>query len=119
MMNAVDSRRNDHQVQNPLDYNRQPPIGMMKECRSLECNEEHDEHQRCNAEEQHCKRKKSGGKNHFAKVKSSGGAHVEIKVGVMHVMKTPEDRHHVIRPMPPPVDVIHHEKSGDYCEPSR
>ena len=30
---------------------------------------------------------------------------VEVKVGVMHVMKSPEDGNHMVRPMPPPVAI--------------
>src|SRR6266849_11138716 len=105
MMNPVHSRRDDEQVQNPFELNRQSPVGMMKECCDLECDEEHDQHYRGDAEEHHYKRKKSDGKNHFAEVKSRGGAHVEVEIGVMHIMKSPEERDHVIGPMPPPVRI--------------
>src|SRR5437660_739925 len=44
--------------------------------------------------------------------------HVHVKIGVMNVMKPPEERNHVIGPMPPPVGVIHHNKSGDGGDPS-
>ena len=90
----------------------------MKESRSLECDKEHDQHYWADAKEDHCKRKKADGKNHLAKMESRGGAHVEVKIGVMHVMKTPKNRHHVISPMPPPVGVIHRQKSADHCDPS-
>src|SRR6266536_6523824 len=110
MMNAVHPRCDKDQVQNPLQLNRQPPVGMMKERCGLKRNEEHDQHFRADAEEDHCKRKKTDGKNHFAKMKSRGSAHIEIEIGVMHVMKTPEDRYHVIGPMPPPVGIIHQQK---------
>src|SRR5207249_7672465 len=118
MMNAVHARCDKYQVQNPLQLNRQSPVGMMKESRSLECDKEHDQHYWADAKEDHCKRKKADGKNHLAKMESRGGAHVEVKIGVMHVMKTPKNRHHVISPMPPPVGVIHRQKSADHCDPS-
>src|SRR5262245_10891825 len=46
-------------------------------------------------------------------------AYIEIKIGVMHVMKPPEDWNHVVRPMPPPICVIHQQKRGDGSDPKR
>ena len=118
-MNAVHPRRYDNQIQNALEPDWQPPVGMMKERCGLEGNEEHDQHYRGDAEEHHCKRKKPDGKNHLAEMESRGGAHVEVKIGVMHVMKSPEKREHVIGPVPPPIGVIQKRKCGDDRGPSR
>src|SRR6266571_613441 len=118
MMNAVHSRRDDDQVQNPFELNRQPPVGMMKECCGLECDEEHDQHYRGDAEEHHCKRKKPDGKNHLAEMEPRGGADIEVEIRVMHIMKSPEERDHVISPMPPPVRIIHQQKCRDASGPS-
>ena len=63
---------------------------MMKECRGLKGNEEHHQHHGRDAKDHHCKRKKSDGKKHLAKMKSRGGGHVEIEIGMMHIMKPPE-----------------------------
>src|SRR5882724_12783504 len=102
MMDPVHARRDDDQIQNPLQFNRQTPIGMMKERFGLKRDKEHDQHYWADAEDQDRKRKKADGKNHFAKVESRGRSHIEVEIGVMHIMKTPEERHHVIGPMPPP-----------------
>src|SRR6266403_3426022 len=91
---------------------------MVKECCSLQGDKEYDQHYRSNAKDQNCERKKADGEKHFAEVKSRGSAHVEIKIGVMHIMKTPEERHHVVGPVPPPVRVIHQEKGRDTYDPS-
>ena len=48
-----------------------------------------------------------------------GGGHVEIEIGVMHIMKSPEKRNHVIGPVPPPIGVIHQQKRRDTGDPSR
>src|SRR4030095_7002692 len=106
MMNAVHSRRDDNQIQNALELDRKAPVGVMKECRSFECDKKNEEHYRSDAEDHHCKRKKSDGKNHLAEMEPRSRAHVEVEIGMMHVMKSPEERHHVIGPMPPPVSVI-------------
>ena len=119
MMNAVHARRDDDQVQNPFDVNRQPPVGMMKECRGLRVMKNEHQHHGCDAEDHHCERKKSDGKNHLAKVKSRRSAYIEIEIGVMHVMKPPEKRNHVVRPVPPPVGVIHQQERGDASNPKR
>src|SRR5438552_5748061 len=119
MMNPVHARCNDDQIQNLLDPNRQTPVGMMKECRDLECDEEHDQHYWPDAKEHHRERKKANRENHFAEMESRSSTDVEIKIGVMHVMKSPEERNHMIRPMPPPVGIIHQQERRDTRGPSR
>src|ERR1700745_406529 len=119
MMNPVHSRRDDEQVQNPFELNRQSPVGMMKECCGLERDEEHDQHYRADAEEHYCKRKKSDRKNHFAEMEPSGGAHIKVEIRVMHGMESPEERDHAVDPVPPPVRIIHQQKRGDASGPFR
>src|SRR6266540_4845889 len=109
-MNAVHARRDDNEVQNAFQLDREAPVGVMKERRSFECDKKNEKHYRSNPEGNHCKRKKSDGKNHLAEMESRGSAHIEVEIGVMHVMKSPEERDHVIGPVPPPVSVIHQEK---------
>src|SRR6266508_1292209 len=64
------------------------------------------------------KQKKADGKNHFAEMKSCCGCHIEVKIGVVHVMKPPEDWDHVVGPMPPPIGVIHQEERRDDSGPA-
>src|SRR5207245_11007326 len=92
---------------------------MMEERRSLECDKEHDQHYRRDAKERHRKGKKADGKNHFAEMKSRGCADIEVKIGVVHVMKAPEDWDHVVGPMPPPIAVIHQEDRRAARAPTR
>src|SRR6266513_2320939 len=119
MMNPVHPGRHDEQIQNSLQLNRQSPVGMMKKRCSLECNKEDDQHYRRDAKERDRKGKKSNRKNHFAEMKSRRGCHIEVKIGVVHVMKSPEELHHVHRVMPPPVGVIHQQERGDTSDPKR
>src|SRR6516162_1697298 len=107
MMDAVHARRDEDQVQNALNLNWQAPIGMMKKCRCLKSNEEYDEHDWTDTKEPDSQREKAGRKDHFAEVKSCSRAYIEIQVGVMHIMKSPEERHHVHGPVPPPIGVVH------------
>src|SRR6266487_5008496 len=90
---------------------------MMKKRCSLECNKEDDQHYRRDAKERDRKGKKSNRENHFAEMKSRCGCHIEVKIGVVHVMKPPEDWDHVVSPMPPPIGVIHQEKRRDPSAP--
>src|SRR5580704_214441 len=90
---------------------------MMEEGCYFERDEKDHEHYGSNAEDHHCERKKADGKDHLAKVKPRGGAHIEIEVGMMHVMKAPEKRHHVIGPVPPPVGIVHQQKRRDGSGP--
>src|SRR5437870_8516097 len=117
MMNSVQPRGDDDQIQNPFDLNRKTPVGMVKESRSFERDKEDQKHHWRNSEDHYCERKESDGKNHLAKVESRRSAYVQIKIGVMDVMKPPEDWNHMVRPMPPPVGVIHQEKRGNHSSP--
>src|SRR5438874_12292742 len=117
-MNSMHARRDNDQVQNTFDLNRQSPIRMVKQSRSLQCDEEDYQHHRVDSEERHSQRKKTDRKNHLAKMKSCGSAHVEIKIGMMHVMKPPEQGHHVIGPMPPPIGIIHQQECRDDTNPA-
>src|SRR2546430_10912299 len=110
MMNPVHAGSHGEQIQNSLQLNRQSPVGMMKKRCSLECNKEDDQHYRRDAKERDRKRKKSNRENHFAEMKSRGSANIKVEIGVMHVMKAPEDWDHVVGPMPPPIGVIHQEE---------
>src|SRR6266513_770064 len=116
-MDAVHAWCDKDQIQNPLDADWQSPVGMMKQCGRLECNKKDDQHDWPNSEQDRCQREKTDGKNHFAEVKSRGGAHIEIEIGVMHVMKSPKDRDHVHGPVPPPVGVVHQKECCDHDRP--
>src|SRR5438094_7396965 len=118
MMNAMHPGRHNDQIQNPFELNRQTPVGMMKKRRGLECDKKDYQHDGRDTKQRHRKREKADGKNHFAEMKSRGGADIEIEIGVMHVMKPPEDWDHMIGPMPPPVSVIHQQKGGDHSGPA-
>src|SRR5436190_16068384 len=118
VMNTVHARRNNYVVQYPFHTNRQSPVGMMKQGRGFECDKEHDQHYRPDSEDGYRKRKKPDRKKHFAEMKSCGRGYIEVKISMVHVMKSPEDWHHVIGPVPPPVGVIHQQKGRDACGPS-
>src|SRR5260370_4967705 len=92
---------------------------MMKEGGGLERDEENKEHHRRDSEERDSERKKSGREKHFAKMKARRRAYIEIQIGMMDIVKSPEEREHMIGPMPPPVSVIHEQKRGDDGDPSR
>src|SRR5262245_61849082 len=117
MMNPMHTRRDDNQVQKPLELDRQTPVGMMKEDRSFQCEKEDYQHYWSDAEDHHGQRKESNGKNHLTKVESRCSAYVQIEIGVMHVMKPPEEWNHMVRPMPPPIRIIHQQKRCDGTDP--
>src|SRR5437773_7221224 len=119
MMNAVHPRSDKDQIQNPLDPNWQAPVRMMKEGCGFKRDEENDQHNWADSEEQHGQREESDGKNHFAEMKSRGGAHIEVEVGVMDVMKSPEERYHMHGPVPPPIRVVHQNEGHDHGGPGR
>src|SRR5919106_1609336 len=107
MMNAVHPRRDHNEIQNAFELNRQPPIGMMKESSGFECDEENEKHDRSDAKNNHGERQKADREKDFAEMESRGGTHVHVEISVMHIMKSPEERDHMVRPMPPPIGVIH------------
>jgi len=118
MMNAVHARSYNDQVQTAFELDRQPPVGMMKQGLGFKGDEENQEQHRRNPENQDSKRKKPEREKNFAEVKSRGGADIHIQISVVHIMESPEERNHVIGPMPPPVSVIHQQKRSDANAPS-
>src|SRR5260370_7284450 len=89
---------------------------MMEEWRRFEGDEENNEQHRRDAKENDGKRKKADREKHFAEMKSRGGANIKIEVSMVDIVKSPEERDHVIDPMPPPIRVIHEQKRGDQCQ---
>ena len=117
MMNAVHPRRDDNQVKTAFELDRQPPVRMMKQRRGFEGDEKNEEQHWRDPENQDSKRKKPDREKHLAEMKSRRGADIHIQIGVVHVMESPEERNHVIGPMPPPVGIIHQQKRSDASGP--
>jgi len=107
VMNAVHPRGDEHEIENALQPDWQPPVRVVKQSGAFERNKKPEEEHGMNAEEHHRETEKANRKNHFAEMKASGRAHIHVEVGVMHIMKAPEEWQSVIRPVPPPVGVIH------------
>ena len=118
-MNAVHAGRDDDTVQNTFEPNWQPPVGMVKERGGFEGDEESDEHHRRDAEEHRGEREERDREKHFTEMKSGRGAHIQVEVGMVDVVKSPEERDHVVGPMPPPIGIIHKQKRGDGRGPRR
>ena len=118
MMNPVHPRRHDHEIQKSLQRDRQSPVGMVKECRRFERDEENNQKNRPNTEERHREEEEPRREKHFTEMKSRRGAHVQIEIGVMDVVKAPEERNHVVGPMPPPIGIIHEQKRADCRGPA-
>ena len=90
----------------------------MKERRRLKRNKENKQHNWSNAKKRDGERQKTDREKHLAEMKSRGRAHVEIEIGMMDVMESPEEGNHVIGPVPPPIGIIHEQKCGDASDPS-
>src|SRR5437899_7572830 len=110
VMNPVHARGDNDQIQDAFEVNRQSPVGMMKESGGFERDEENNEHHRRDSEERDSERKKSDREKHLTKMKTRGRAYIEIEIGMMDIVKSPEEREHMIGPMPPPVGIINEPK---------
>lgn len=117
MVDAMHARCDNDAVQQMFDSQREPPVRMMKERGGFEGDEKDEEHDWGDAEEHDGQREKSHREEHLAEMKSCGGAYVHIEVGVMDVVKTPEERQHVIDPMPPPIGIVHEQKCRNGGDP--
>jgi hypothetical protein len=113
VMNSVHARSYDDQVQDALEPDGQSPVRMMKKCCYFEAQEKNQQHDRRDPESHDGQREESNGKNHFAEMKSCRSAHIEVEVGVVHIVKPPKERDHMVGPMPPPICVIHEQKGRD------
>src|SRR5947208_17070338 len=107
------ARSDKNRVIDPLETDGESPVRMMKKCRHFEAQEKNEQHDTRDSESHDGQRKESNGKNHFAEMKSRRRAHVEVEVGMVHIVKTPKQRDHMVGPMPPPICVIHEQKGCD------
>src|SRR5688500_12077694 len=112
MMNAVHSRRHDHVVEKTLQAKRQPPVGMMKKTRGFENDFEDEIDERRDSERGNENHAERNGKQDFSKVKTRRRGHVEIEIGVMHIVEAPKKRNKMIGVMPPVIRPIHEKKGG-------
>src|ERR1043166_7549639 len=103
MMNPVHPRRHDDEVQKSLQRDRQSPVGMVKECRRFERDEENNQKNWPDTEERHGEGEEPRREKHLTEMKPGRRAHVEVEIGMMNIVKTPEERQHVIGPVPPPI----------------
>src|SRR6266567_6807878 len=118
-MNSVHARRYNDQVQDTLETDGQSPVRMMKKCCHFEAQKKNEQHDRRDPESHDCQREEANGKNHFAEMKSRCRAHIEVEVGMVHIVEPPKERDHMVGPMPPPVCVVHEQKCCDCASPDR
>src|ERR1041385_3970672 len=109
-MNAVHSRSDQEFVQDPLQPDWQPRVTMVEKgirlkgqlisCKNL-CGHADDQHLR------YAKRRRHG---YFSEMESKAGGNIQIRVGVMHVMKAPKEGNTMICDMPPKKAEIHQQE---------
>src|SRR5438477_12164444 len=119
VMNSVHAWSYNDRVQDTLETDGQSPVRMMKECCHFEAKEKNEQHDRRDPESDDGQCEESNGKNHFAEMKSSCRAHIEVEVGMVHIVEPPKERDHVVGPMPPPIGVVHEQKGCDCASPCR
>ena len=93
-------RRDEDLIQNPLEPDRQTHIAVVEKRVALKYEFVADECSKRHANQRDLKNTKQGGKEYFAEVKPESGGYVEVGVKVMDIMKTPQQRHFMIRQMP-------------------
>src|ERR1051325_2852686 len=98
MMNPVHPRRHDDEVQKSLQRDRQSPVGMVKECRRFERDEENNQKNWPDTEERHGEGEEPRREKHLTEMKPGRRAHVEVEIGMMNIVKTPEEGRRAPRP---------------------
>src|SRR6266851_2080973 len=93
VMNAVHIGRHDEPTQDALDSRRHPHVAVVEHGSGVQGNFKEQHGQRGGAERGDESELDAEGKKDLDGVKSSAGGHVDVKVGMVHPMKTPEGRH--------------------------
>src|SRR5947207_6776075 len=86
---------------------------MMEETGRFEHDFKDQVDQRGNSEKNNHEEPKRDRKKNLTEMKARGGAHIEVEIGVMDVVKTPEQGNAMSRIMPPVVGPIHQEECDD------
>jgi hypothetical protein len=92
---------------------------MMKKGSRFESDEEDKQHDLVDAEDNNGERQKPDREKHFAEVEAGRRTDVEVEIGVVNVVKPPEERDHMIGVVPPPIGVVHEQIRGDNSNPAR
>src|SRR6266487_5231892 len=102
MVDSMHSRRHDETHQRPLESERKTRIGMMKKNRREEDRLPDPELKNARSDEEDLHRTVCDRQRKLAEMKSQSRRRVEIEINVVGQVKSPEERHLMICPMPPP-----------------
>jgi GGDEF domain-containing protein len=118
MMNPVHARRHDQPHEETLDAKRKPRVAVMEQDRREEDRLTQPERLRIDADDDHLRRADRNRKRQLAEVKAQSRRGVEIAIDVMDEMESPDERHAVTRPMPPPQRVVEQDDRQQPFEPA-
>src|SRR5882672_9243759 len=104
------ARSDNHQVQQALNAYGEAHVTMMKKRVRLKDDLVNGEHPCGQTDDADLDDAECCRERHLANVKPKRRRHVEIRIDVMDVMKSPEKRDAVIRHVPPVERQIHQEK---------
>src|SRR6266700_7031329 len=84
---------------------------MMKEGIGLKDQFIHGKHRSRDPDECHLRHTEGGRHCDFSEMEAKAGRDIQIRIGVMHVMKSPKERNTMIGHMPPIKSQIHQQES--------
>src|SRR5437588_11343201 len=104
--------RSDNQfVQEALDTNRKPQITMVKKHLRLKRKLIDGKGQRRNTDEAYLDNVEPARERDLAEVKAKSGRNVQLGIGMVHVMKAPQERRPMVGEMPVIESEVHQQET--------
>ena len=119
VVDAVHARGDQHAIQEALDANRQAHVAVLKERVRLKHELVDGNGQRRCADQQDLHDAKSRRQRNLAEMKAECTRHIEIRIDVMHHVKTPEERQSMIGQVPAIETQVQQQYPGDECNHGR
>ena len=116
-MHAMHVRRHDEDPQHPVEPGGKRDVGMIEHGAGVEDHLEQEHGEGRGAERDHHGDLPQHGERDLDRVEAHRRGHVDVAVGVMHLMQPPEDRHLVRDEMLKPDGEVEHEQRDQDFQP--
>lgn len=119
MVNTMSTRRHDETAEHALERKRESEIAVVKLSRGFEADLVDQCGHGTGSDDEYLKGSNAHAEKHFAKMKTKRGRHIQIEIAVVHIVKTPEERHLMIEPVPTVHGIIEQQKRADHPDRAR
>ena len=94
------ARSDEHQIEQAFGAERKPNVAVVKEHLNLKNELIDSKCPRRRADETHLKKTENDRERDLTEMEAEGGGNIQIRIGVMDIVKTPEKRHSMVSQVP-------------------